>query len=49
MNKTLDTMNIEELNAAWGVAYTYFQTVGDDFAKQTLDAIAAAMAAKLGA
>ena len=46
MNATLDRMTIEELKAAWEVAYYFFQTVGDDFSKQTLDSIAAAMAEK---
>jgi hypothetical protein len=49
MNANIETMNIEELNAAWEVAYYYFQTVGDDFSKQTLNALATAMASKVGA
>jgi hypothetical protein len=49
MNANIETMNIEELQAAWEVAYNYFLTVGDDFTKQTLDAIAAAMSAKVAA
>ncbi len=52
MTKTLESMTIEELQAAWEVAYTYYQTsTRNDWAAtgETLNAIANAMAKKVGA
>ena len=42
-------MTIEELGAAWGVAYSYLVATGDNNAKETLDAISNAIAAKVSA
>lgn len=44
-----EQMTIEELGAAWGVTYSYLLTTGDNNAKQTLDAISNAIAAKVAA
>ncbi len=52
MNKTLETMTIEELKASWEVAYTYYQTsTRNDWQAtgKTLNAIANAMAVKVRA
>lgn len=49
MTKTLENMTIEELKAAWDVAYDLYQSFPLLAAQQNLDAIAAAMAKKLGA
>lgn len=41
----LDQMNIEELHAAWAVAYDYFKLFPTDETGKTLDAISAAFKA----